>query len=296
MNLTRQAGILLGTLVLAAPSFSQDEEKQKHLLRYAFEEGSSGYYAFAQDMVMNMSMGEQQMNTAVKSITDVHWKVLELDGKSAKIEQTFQRIRVSMDNPMMGKIDYDSAGEGRTPPMLTQLADLVGSKVTARVSPRGAVSDMELPDVAGGQLGLEKMFDQFLPLLPEEPVAVGERWEVDLGLPMQQLGEVETAFHNELLAVDGREFTLGVEIEMKGNAPQGKVELKEAKGKLIYSFENFLPVEGDMKMRMDIEASGPEGGNVQMQMQMDMKLQRTEGAKKEKEKEKEKDGEVGGDK
>src|SRR4051794_2690201 len=93
---------VVGVLALAAPAQAQTT------LRYQYKEGQQNKFVAEQKMTMKMDVAGQEIEMKMVQTMDMEEKVLGVnkDG-SAKVAQRITRWRMSMDMPMVGKMDFD---------------------------------------------------------------------------------------------------------------------------------------------------------------------------------------------
>ena len=267
MKLTSR--ILPVVLALAAPAFAQEDAKKKHQLRFNFKEGAVAKQVLSQDMTMTMSMGAEDMVTKMNMSMFQTFTVKSVKDGKAELEQKVTRVKAVMDNPMQ-QIDYDSAKEGSDPDMLEGLADMVGQTFGLKLTERGEISDIKVPEDAGGEGGVdvEQMTTQIFNQLPAEPVAIGDTWTVDQKMPLGQMGESDTKVTYKLVSVSDSEIVLEQTFAMDLDAmemPGGMtVESAKATGKVTLDRRSGLPKSKTMDMMMVMD--GP------MAMEMELKL------------------------
>jgi len=267
-----QARVLPLALVLAVPAFAQDQDKPKHLLRFNFKAGTVANQVMTQEMKMSMDMGGQAMNTNMTMNMFQTYTVKAVEGNKASIEQKITRVKAVMDNPVM-QVDYDSADKDSDPGMLEGLADLVGQKISMKLSDQGKTSDVKIPDdvadaTGAGGVDLEQMMSQVVTNLPEKPVSIGDTWVVNQKMPLGQMGESDTKVTYKLLAVNDKEIVLEQKLDMdlsEMEMPPG-MEIKDVKasGKITLNRLTGLPKTMNLDMKMDMTG--------QMSMKMDMKM------------------------
>src|SRR5262249_53888849 len=139
-------------------------------LRYKFKEGEKVAYVMEQKMAIQMNVQGNNVKMNMTQTIDTTWHVQSVDKEGkAKMTQSFDRIRFSMDTPM-GKVEHDSK-DGKVPggpigqavgPMFQAMA---GAEFSLMMDAQGKTSDFELPDKltqalknAPGAGGLGNMF------------------------------------------------------------------------------------------------------------------------------------------
>jgi len=251
----------LPLLVSLAAAPAQD----KHLLRLALPENKPVFFVHTSDMTMKMNMGEQAMDTTMVMQFFTEQKVVGSKDGVRAVEQKVYRMTVKTKSPMMAAVDYDSDGPGANAGMFADLAKLVGKTVRMKVDGRGRVSDIVLPEGAGGATtpeDLRQMFGDSFPEFPEEPVAIGGTWKTTTKKPAGQMGDMDVEITHKLLAVDQGKAT--IEQAMKIDAaklqmPDGmKVNIGESKGSSVIDLATGLFAAMDSVLAMDMQ--GEQGG------------------------------------
>ncbi|MCK5942379.1 MAG: hypothetical protein KAI24_10450 [Planctomycetes bacterium] len=276
------ARVLPLALVLASTAFAQDQEKPKHLLRYNFKAGTVVNQIVSQDMTMTMNMGAEDMVTKMTMNMFQTTTLKSVEGDTAQLEQHITRVKAVMDNPMMS-MDYDSADEDSDPGMLEGLADLVDQKTSMKLTDRGKLSDIKMPEgmnEAGG-VDIKQMMSQSVTQMPDEPVAIGDTWTVDQKMPLGQMGDAQTKVTYKLIAVTDKQIVLEQKLDMDLSEMEmpGGMEVKDVKagGKIIINRLTGLPMSMTMDMKMDMTGQM----NMKMNMQMSIKPAPEKPAKKD---------------
>ncbi|MEX2115084.1 MAG: DUF6263 family protein [Pirellulales bacterium] len=245
------AVVLIGATAAAADAAPRWKFKPGESLNYVLERNADG----------QMKLAGNPIGIKMGMTFDTTWKCTAVaDDGAASLEQTVDRIQISMDSPLSGEIKFDSAA-GAAPggPLGAMLGPMIngllGQPIKLKVSPLGAVSDIELPAKlqeefakqnevgqnrrAGMGIGGNAFSEDAIKKLVEQAM-----------LPLPETAEAGTtwtqAFENELpmLGTELAEttFSLGPE-----ETVDGKKLLKiEAKTELL-----FEPAE-DARMEMEI--------------------------------------------
>ena len=244
---------LVGVLI-AVPAFAQD----KHTLRLKFVPGHVVHTLQSQDMVMNMAMGEQKMNTTMAMQMWCEAKTIEVKDGVAVMEQTYRRMKAKADGPGM-KVDYDSDVEGSKAGMLAGASKLVGQKVTVKVDEGSNLKDVAVPeDLVDGLeragLNLRESFEQSFTSFPKDPIAIGETWTTTREMAMGQMGKMKTKVTNKLVEVKDNVATIEqkMELDEAGSElmPGMKVTLTKAEGLAKVDLRNGIPVDMKTEMQM----------------------------------------------
>jgi hypothetical protein len=250
----------LTILLAAAPALAQE----KHQLRLRFAPDTTVHSVTVQEMEMGMNMGGQDMSTTMKAEMFMTTKITGVDGNIAQLEQSVTRVKAKMNNPMMGKIDFDSAVEDSDPGALQGLADQVGQKTKVKLSDTGKVVEFKMDEELSEQasqtgIDLEQMVEQSVTMLPEQPVAIGETWQNDLKMPLGQMGEVDVKVDNKLMAVTDDHFV--VEQTMKADPAAvelpGGMKLESMTSKGINKIDRRTGMPTEMTMETKVKMAGP---------------------------------------
>jgi hypothetical protein len=122
-------------------------------LRWKFKEGESLDYVIERAVDGKLNLSGADIEFKVKMIFDTTWKVKSVaaDG-TASVEETLDRMQVSMDSPLAGSLEYDS----QTPtnpdsPAWSMMVEpmvngMLGQTLKWKVSPLGKVTDIEMPE------------------------------------------------------------------------------------------------------------------------------------------------------
>jgi hypothetical protein len=166
--------ILLLGLFCCQLTFAQ--KKKKVLLEYKYQVGQKYHF------IMNTSqqIGIQGIEIPQNMTFGMDYEIMAVDKEgTANVKITYQTIKFVQDNPMMGKMEYDS--ESTTEPneqskTITQaFAQLKGKWVVVKMKKNGEMLDA----VEGDPTIAKAMNDQggsTLGSYPEKPVKVGESW------------------------------------------------------------------------------------------------------------------------
>ncbi len=220
---------------------------------------------------------------------DTTWKCTDVaaDG-TATLDQTVDRIQVSMSSPLAGNLDFDTAKTDKAPggPMGAMLGPMVdgmlGQTIKVKISPRGEVSDIELPEKlkaafakqqgsANRQMGMGNAFNEkgikeiitksVLPL--PEKAGPDESWTqtfvneipfvgTETSEVTYSLAGSETADGKELVKIAGKTETL---FEPAEN-PRAELEIVEQSSDATFLFDaqagHLIKSEGTQKSIKEI--------------------------------------------
>ncbi|HKI33990.1 MAG TPA: hypothetical protein VKA46_19210 [Gemmataceae bacterium] len=205
-------------------------------LRYRFKEGEKlRYVTEVKTTVELQGLGEPEKFDTVQ-VCEATWEVTKVDkdGRAA-VTATMDRLRLTLDSPIFGKMEYDTKG-GKEPDeeffkrMAGTLKALAGGQVMLTIDPQGQVSDINLSDqvtkVVNGRPGpnadalshdlLRGLTGELLPL-PKGETKKGESWrsKCELTSPLGKVA-VESKFTDEGSAERGGRRVQKVSIKETG--------------------------------------------------------------------------------
>ena len=148
--------------------------------------------------------GQELSNRAVLDL-DLTWKVKEVAADAINLAVTIDRARTKITAPG-AVLNYDSQDKKTAEAPANQIwakayDAVIGKPYAIRLSPRGEVLEVKLPDGAAAALadsplaagadagsffseaGVKNFLAQVLPLLPKDPVDKGATWDSSLTLP-----------------------------------------------------------------------------------------------------------------
>ena len=264
-------------------------------LVWKFKPGDEHHYRMTQDMQMEMALGlgERKVSTGVQQLMDMTWKVDQLDDQGrAKVVQKVDRIRMDMQAPGQPEMKYDTdsdeapAGFGA---MLHPLFKaMTENPFTMNMSPRGELSDMELPEafsnalknVPGAAMMGEMFTDEgFLSMMQKsslvlptpEDLTVGHEWSTTSEMKNPQIGTITSTITYRYLGpreVKGKEFEVfSIALEMDyGDGMAGvtiEVENQDSHGEVL--FDREAGRLHSSKLQQDLDMAIGAGGQTMKQ-------------------------------
>lgn len=136
---------VLAALACLARSGRADEP-----LRWKFTPGEELRYELRQETQSRTLIGERDLKSSIQQIMRQSWRVKSVaeDG-AAEVGLTFDRMQMLYDTPN-GVLQIDTAGdsvaEGDLAKVEQALRAIAGTEMRMRVSPRGEISDIEIPE------------------------------------------------------------------------------------------------------------------------------------------------------
>ena len=266
---------------------SADEGERK--LRLKLDVGRKFAYEIVQDMDLTLTIGATTTKTVVNQTIDLEWTVLkQTETDDVVMRQKITRMRLTLDSPATGKIEFDSDSdadvEGVGKLLSPLLSTVVGSEVQMNMSPRGDVNKIVVPaDVLGafkkvpGAKMFGEMFSQegFRKLIKQASMVLPEKVEKDW--KRTQPHTIKNALLGKMTAdttytyagtetVDGRElakFDVAVEIafdEEKKGLAKVAIKKQDSSGSIY-----FDPAAGRMdhthvkqNLELDVSIAGQE--------------------------------------
>ncbi|REJ85658.1 MAG: hypothetical protein DWQ34_21490 [Planctomycetota bacterium] len=182
------AALLLipGAFSLAAVAAENEpaSASEKHLLRYKLKPGDVLEYAVEKDSTIDVQVGDAAGTVRHSSNSGKQYRVLSVDGSGrAELEVQIKFVVLKAENNGQ-KFEWDSRSEEPPPDAFKGVQETIGSPLgTVKVSPSGEIADLSLPERTGEQPG-DTQWEVF-PMLPQEPVAVGETWKEAFEIQIQ---------------------------------------------------------------------------------------------------------------
>jgi hypothetical protein len=292
-------GILMAAAACPNPASAQA------LLRYKFQVGEKLNYQFEQKMAMKMDVAGQPATVEMTQTMDLLWQVTAVDKDgNAKLIQKIDNVRMVMDLPNLGKVEYDSRqgkevagpiGQALNPILKT----LSGAEFTMDMDAQGKRSNVQVsaalldqlkktPGIGamGGDMfseeGLKRMMGQGGLVLPRGPVSRGTNWneKTEVKMPFGTM-KVDTKYTFEgPVTRQGKELqqiSLKPVITMdpgQGGPFSMKLKDQDAKGKAYFDNAAGRLVETNLKQDMNMETTvGGMTINQKIEQTMTMKLQ-----------------------
>jgi hypothetical protein len=221
----------------------------------------------------------------MNQVTEMSWTVEDVqeDG-AARINQSMDRIKMNLTAPPKVDFQYDSASEeeatGSVASMIKPVLEaMVGAKFAVTMTPRGEITQIEVPDSVieatqkvpnAGQMGemftkegFEKLIRQGTLTFPEEQLEPGRKWTDTLEVASPGMGGTLTVTTNyEYVGqeeVEGQTrdaFAVSQEMDFGEAAPAGgKITVKDqnSTGKIYFDREAGHMSSSDMETAMTME-------------------------------------------
>ncbi len=249
-----------------------------HLLRYSPEKGKTGKMIMDYKMDISMDMMGQSMSMDQTMEMGANLNVIENDGKQSTSKITYDFFAMTMENPMMGTMSYDSRKETNegmlAETMDAAMEEMMNSEITVVTDIHGKTisSEGSVGNVNQTQGSMDMMSMMSLSHFPEKAISIGESWKrtiddedspmkMDITMTLKNVsnGKVTIDFvsdvtQNDNYKVEGED---GEEVDMDMSGTQN--------GTFIYEQKTMWLIEGiinqDLKMKVE-----------QMGMSIPMKL------------------------
>lgn len=238
-------------------------------LVWKFQPGDEHHYRMTQDMQMEMALGlgQRKVNTGVQQLMDMTWKVDRIDDQGlAKVVQSVDRVRMNMQAPGQAEMKYDTKSK-EAPTGFGAMLDplfkaMTENSFTLNMSPRGELSEMELPEAFSNALknvpgaammgemftdeGFLSMMQKSSLVLPEpKDLTVGHEWSTTSEMKNPQIGTISSTITYRYLGprdVEGKEFEVfSIALEMDyGEGAAGvtiNVENQDSHGEILFDRE-----------------------------------------------------------
>ena len=246
-------------------------------IRWKFSKGQKYKLKMNQLMTQSMTLQGNPVQTTNNTTTYMTWDVKEVNDEGvALVESTVERMTMSMNTPM-GQVEIDTDTESDAAGMATQIGSVVrpmiGVKMTQKMTPRGAISDVQIPEEAlaglkNSQVGqsamnidqIKEMSTKVSPVFPEEELKIGDSWNQTstTKMPIGSIAIDNTYKYEGTTTVDDRlahrigitmkmDFpkSEGVEITVSDQDTTGTLYFDQEKGSIIKS-----EVDQDMTLKI----------------------------------------------
>ncbi len=120
-------------------------------LRWKFKPGETVRFETTMDMLQDMEIGGQQLNSKMSQVMEMTWQVKEAGEEQSIIDVTIDQVHFEMTPPGPGAkpIVYDSKNEAHEGPaqmMAPLFGAMTGQPMRLTVTPLGEVKDIQLPE------------------------------------------------------------------------------------------------------------------------------------------------------
>lgn len=192
-----------GLILLTNSAFAKDESAEKYTLRYKLNRGDVLRYAVEHNASVRSTIDGTTQQATTRSDSLKAWRVTDVlpDG-DVEFINIVERLRMSNQLPDRAEMVYDSEKDKTPPAGFEDAAKAVNVPLSkVRMTPEGKVVKRE-------ELHRQPAADPdapIAPLLPEEPVAIGDTWdaprEVTVKLQDGNSKKIQTRRHYKLTDV-----------------------------------------------------------------------------------------------
>jgi hypothetical protein len=239
-----------------------------------------------QKTVTELKANGMEIKTTLGQTIDTTWKVGSVgDDGSAELTQSLDRVRTKVESAF-GAFEFDSKAEKEpegqiAAQVVPMLKTLVGATFRYKISPRGELSDIRIPEglveklkaagPASGNIsmftedGLKNMILESSLGLPADSIDLGKSWSKQSRIPSPPLGTLvmNKTYRYEGPSQKGERIGLEVVIELEKMADgQVDIALGDQNGKGFFTFDNAQGRVSEsavsQKVQMVIKVSGQE--------------------------------------
>jgi hypothetical protein len=255
----------LGVILLAACACSPMSALAADTLEWKFKPGETLKYTMVQETTQGVKAMGQEFKTNLNQTVDLHWTVKGVSQEGlAELSQTIDRIRTKIEAPG-NAFEYDSeagkAPEGQIATLLTpMLKALVGAEFTFKMSARGELSDVKIPQklldslklagpaAAGGSMfseeGMKNMISQSSLAFPATSLDRGKTWANQTKVPLPMIGTMvldKTYTYQGPSSTDSQLLQVGLETKVTLEPAADSnvtVKITDQKGKGEFVFDS----------------------------------------------------------
>jgi hypothetical protein len=276
-------------------------------LRWKFKPDETLNYVLERGVEGKIVLSGAEIAFTMGMTFDTTWKTASVaDDGTAAVELTVDRIQVNMSSPLFGNMVYDSKGgeEPKSPVWLQMkpvLTAMLGEAFKTKISPRGEVSDVVMPEklaksladqkigenrrqgfgIGGnpfGEKGIKELIAKSVLILPETKDA---DWTQSFENALPGLGKqtAETKFSSAGMETkDGRalaKITSVTELMFEPEEnPKAELEIMSQEASATYYFDPAAGhlVSADGTQQMGMEVSGPQEASQEIKETMKMHL------------------------
>lgn len=271
----RTLPLVVTALLFGAASAAHGEQ----LLRWKLKQGETLHVELTQKSELETTVANRPLKMNLDMLMGLTWQVEAVDDQgTARLVQSFTRLRLKMDVPKQDPVEYDSAAQAKPVGLAKDVAEavgpLIGAKFFVTMNSRGEIVDVKLSEEAARLLespaaarwkktfskdGLAEVLRQSAAVLPEKPVEAGSTWTVPT-TSKSPLGPIKMSHKYTYQGTEQRGGKslekLSVETKLELEEAKGKPQLKEQthKGVLYFDAEAGRFVETDLKQELVTES------------------------------------------
>jgi len=187
------AWLFVGILLCGLPGVAGGQT----LLRWKLKQGESLNLTVQQETESEVAFSGKRATTKIDLTVELDWLVTAVDDKGIKVKQTIKGVKLKLQSPQGGLIEYDSAAAARPAGQVREIADslkpLIGTQIELTMSDRGEIVAAESANKGAEELlaaegkpaeqrvvsrtAIEQLLRQSLVVLPEKAVSAGDEWK-----------------------------------------------------------------------------------------------------------------------
>lgn len=243
---------LLAVIALAVIALScRLNAAETYELRYRFTEDQELHYRIHDQRRMEIQVAEIRESPRHTSNTIRRQRVVDVqDDGAATLELTLLRARLTAESGDE-RVEFDTAANEPPPAVFRPVLSTIGLPLgLVTVSPRGVVTDTQLLIPTQNEDAFSTEQRDLLPVLPEDPVAIGDVWrdpfevdiQVSLDQPLKKRIRLERVYSLE--SVDGGIATIAVRTvvlsPVQDGVQQGQLIQRTTHGTIQFDVERGL--------------------------------------------------------
>jgi hypothetical protein len=275
----RRTVVLLITLALVV--IAPDSGQAAKTFRWKLKQGDKFQVDMTQKIKQNIQAAERTIDVSQDMKMQMSWNVAQVDSDGTiHLQQTIDRITMTMQIPGQGEMKFDSASEEEPQGIAKMIADMlkpmVGAKMTQTMNDRGQVLDFEVAKEALEGLRANPMLKQFFSedslkemmakgsaVLPEEAIDKGHTWTatMEINSPVGKMKTDTTYVYQGEEKRGGKVLDkFGLKLAMsfgEGGASLAKIQVKDqdCSGTMYFDAEAGRLVETQMTQKMTLEVA-----------------------------------------
>jgi hypothetical protein len=248
---------------------------QRFTLRYKFAADQVLHYEVQNASSIDIQVGQVADSVNHETTSTKRYRVTSTDPANvAELEVTIVRVQLAANNQGQ-QIIWDSDSTEPAPEAFQGLRETIGKPLgTVQLSPLGKVIDVEMAAVGVGAVQTKESHLDVLPLLPEQPVAVGETWKEEFSIDavikdppfkkpiqMQRLYTLRSV-EDGIATIDEQTFVL---TPIRDPELEGQLIQRTPAGTCTVDLERGLLVKRELKI--DKRVVGFQGPNTALHVQ-----------------------------
>ena len=229
-------------------------------LQYGFQPNQFVYYDVDHQMTIHMQKDEAEETVRNRSISRKHFRVVSVDPDGAAVlEPCIDNVKMTARFNENDPIEFDSNDPRKRPPQFEHILSSIGRPtVRLRVSKIGELLDVidlspnaDANKKAGATAELEQNPDMnFLTVLPEKPLRIGESWSQTIDVPVSVTRELKqnvkvlrsyrlTGVEGTVAKIEFKAVVLtpvndpAIRAQLIQRSPQGTIEFDMRRGLIV---------------------------------------------------------------